>query len=153
MFEADELSDRVAFINEGEIVALDTAENLKLKYGKRSVRVRLRDGDGAREEHIDLDDGDSSERLAETHGLPRPHDDPHRGSHTGGHLHRADRQGAGRMSRTVSRGEILGALLKKELIAYSRDKLYLFLTLLTLVFVVAIFWIVPTPSRSRSRSR
>ena len=47
------------------------------------------------------------------------------------------------MSRTVSRGEILGALLKKELIAYSRDKLYLFLTLLTLVFVVGIFWVVP----------
>ena len=34
MFEADELSDRVAFINDGEIVALDTAENLKLKYGE-----------------------------------------------------------------------------------------------------------------------
>ncbi len=47
------------------------------------------------------------------------------------------------MERTVSRGAILRALLKKELIAYSRDKLYLFLTLLTLVFVVAIFWIMP----------
>ncbi|MFU8891167.1 MAG: ABC transporter permease [Anaerosomatales bacterium] len=47
------------------------------------------------------------------------------------------------MSRTVSRGEILGALLKKELIAYSRDKLYLFLTLLTLVFVVGLFWVIP----------
>lgn len=47
------------------------------------------------------------------------------------------------MSGPVSRGAILGALLKKELIAYSRDKLYLFLTLLTLVFVVVIFWVVP----------
>jgi ABC-2 type transport system ATP-binding protein len=64
MFEADELSDRVAFINEGEIVALNTAENLKLKYGKRSVRVRLRDGDDVREEHIPLDGGGSSARLA-----------------------------------------------------------------------------------------
>ena len=63
MFEADELSDRVAFINEGEIVALDTAENLKLKYGKRSVRVRLRDGDGVREEHLPLDGEQSSIRL------------------------------------------------------------------------------------------
>jgi ABC-type multidrug transport system ATPase subunit len=64
MFEADELSDRVAFINEGQIVALDTAENLKLKYGTRSVRVRLRDGDGVREEHIPLDEADSSARIA-----------------------------------------------------------------------------------------
>jgi ABC-2 type transport system ATP-binding protein len=64
MFEADELSNRVAFINEGEIVALDTAENLKLKYGTRSVRVRLRDGDGVREEHVPLDENDSSARIA-----------------------------------------------------------------------------------------
>lgn len=70
MHEADQLSDRVAFINEGEIVALDTAENLKLKYGKRSVRVRLRDGDDAREEHISLDADDSSARLAELAASP-----------------------------------------------------------------------------------
>ncbi|MDH4139733.1 MAG: ABC transporter ATP-binding protein [Coriobacteriia bacterium] len=70
MFEADELSDRVAFINEGEIVALDTAENLKLKYGKRSVKVRLRDGDGVREEHIELEGDGSSARLAELAASP-----------------------------------------------------------------------------------
>jgi ABC-2 type transport system ATP-binding protein len=65
MFEADELSDRVAFINEGEIVALDTAENLKLKYGTRSVRVRLRNGDDVREEILPLDGDGSSATLAE----------------------------------------------------------------------------------------
>jgi len=70
MFEADELSDRVAFINEGEIVALDTAENLKLKYGKRSVRVRLRDGDGVREEKLPLDGGKSSTHLSELAASP-----------------------------------------------------------------------------------
>lgn len=69
MFEADELSDRVAFINEGEIVALDSAENLKLKYGHRSVLVRLRDGDGVREERLGLGDG-SSARLAELAASP-----------------------------------------------------------------------------------
>ncbi|MHB9002842.1 MAG: ABC transporter ATP-binding protein [Coriobacteriia bacterium] len=69
MFEADELSDRVAFINDGEIVALDTAENLKLKYGKRSIKVRLRDGDGVREEHLEIDAA-SSARLAELAALP-----------------------------------------------------------------------------------
>ncbi|MFW6369222.1 MAG: ABC transporter ATP-binding protein, partial [Myxococcota bacterium] len=64
MHEADELSDRVAFINDGRIVALDSAENLKLQHGKRSVRVRLREGDGVREEHIALGGEDSSARLA-----------------------------------------------------------------------------------------
>ncbi len=70
MFEADELSDRVAFINEGEIVALDTAENLKLKYGKRSVRVRLREGDSVREEKLPLDGEKSSARLSELAASP-----------------------------------------------------------------------------------
>lgn len=70
MFEADELSDRVAFINAGEIVALDTAENLKLKYGKRSVRVRLRNGDGVREEHLELDDPGAAARLGELTSSP-----------------------------------------------------------------------------------
>jgi ABC-type Na+ efflux pump permease subunit len=47
------------------------------------------------------------------------------------------------MSSPVTRGEIITALLKKEFIAYSRDKLYLFLSLLTLVAVVTMFWIIP----------
>lgn len=70
MFEADQLSDRVAFINDGQIVALDTAENLKLKYGTRSVKVRLRDGDRVREEHIALGDEDSGRRMAELTASP-----------------------------------------------------------------------------------
>ena len=43
MFIADELCDRVAFINEGQIVAMDTPRNLKLQYGQRSVRVEYRE--------------------------------------------------------------------------------------------------------------
>ena len=39
MFVADELCDRVAFIVDGKIVALDTPKNLKLKYGQLSVTV------------------------------------------------------------------------------------------------------------------
>ncbi|MGM0652621.1 MAG: ATP-binding cassette domain-containing protein [Bacillota bacterium] len=70
MHEADELSDRVAFINEGEIAALDTVENLKLKYGKRSVRVRLREGDEVVEENLPLDGGKSSARLSELAASP-----------------------------------------------------------------------------------
>jgi ABC-type multidrug transport system ATPase subunit len=55
MHEADELSNRVAFINEGEIYALDTPERLKLAHGSRSVKVRMRDGDGVREQAVPLD--------------------------------------------------------------------------------------------------
>lgn len=47
------------------------------------------------------------------------------------------------MGAPVSRPRIVGALLKKELIAYSRDKLYLFLTLLVLIMIVVLAWTVP----------
>lgn len=43
MYIADELCDRVAFINEGEIVASDTPRRLKLQYGEHSVRVEYRE--------------------------------------------------------------------------------------------------------------
>jgi ABC-2 type transport system ATP-binding protein len=46
MMEADKLSDRVAFINEGEIVALDTPHNLKQKFGKRVIRAEIRTDSG-----------------------------------------------------------------------------------------------------------
>lgn len=41
MLEADRLSDRVAFISQGRIVALDTPHKLKQQYGKRIVRVQV----------------------------------------------------------------------------------------------------------------
>lgn len=47
------------------------------------------------------------------------------------------------MSRSVSRASIVGALLKKELKAYSRDKIYLFLTLLVLVLIPVAFNFLP----------
>jgi len=63
MWEADELSNRVAFINEGKLHALDTPESLKLKHGRRCANVRWRNGGGVREEEIDLDARDAGERL------------------------------------------------------------------------------------------
>ncbi|MEA3392815.1 MAG: ABC transporter ATP-binding protein [Candidatus Marinimicrobia bacterium] len=39
MFVADELCNRVAFIVDGKIVAMDSPKNLKLKYGKLTVTV------------------------------------------------------------------------------------------------------------------
>jgi ABC-type multidrug transport system ATPase subunit len=62
MYEADELSDRVAFINEGRILALDTPERLKLAHGKRSVRVRRQTATGIDETVVPLD-GDAGEQL------------------------------------------------------------------------------------------
>jgi len=46
MVEADKLSDRVAFIDQGEIAALDTPHNLKQKYGKRAIKVQVAGPDG-----------------------------------------------------------------------------------------------------------
>jgi len=43
MFVADELCNRVAFINDGEIVLIDSPRNLKLKYGDRLVEVEYRE--------------------------------------------------------------------------------------------------------------
>ena len=63
MHEADQLSDRVAFINEGKIEALDTAENLKLEHGQRSVRIRSRDGGGVDEKVISLDQADAGDQI------------------------------------------------------------------------------------------
>lgn len=45
MFVADELCDKVAFINEGKIVAIDSPRNLKLKYGEKSVKIEYKEGD------------------------------------------------------------------------------------------------------------
>jgi ABC-2 type transport system ATP-binding protein len=67
MMEADLLSDRVAFINQGKIIAVDTPAQLKQTYGKRSVRVQYEGGD---EEHIPLDGDGSAAAVAEAVGKP-----------------------------------------------------------------------------------
>jgi ABC-2 type transport system ATP-binding protein len=41
MMEADKLSDRVAFMNQGKIVALDTSHNLKQRHGKRALKAKV----------------------------------------------------------------------------------------------------------------
>jgi ABC-2 type transport system ATP-binding protein len=60
MEEADELCDRVAFLSQGRIVALDTPRELKLKQGERRAVVLLKD----RTEHsVQLDDPADAARL------------------------------------------------------------------------------------------
>lgn len=60
MEEADQLCDRVAFISEGRIVALDTPDNLKVAHGNKALEVRLDDGQTLT---IALDDPDAGVRL------------------------------------------------------------------------------------------
>lgn len=44
MYVADELCDRVAFLNNGKIIAMDSPRNLKLMYGKQAVKVEYKVG-------------------------------------------------------------------------------------------------------------
>jgi len=50
MLEADKLSSRVAFMDRGKIVALDTPLNLKQKYGKRALKARITSKSGGLED-------------------------------------------------------------------------------------------------------
>lgn len=47
------------------------------------------------------------------------------------------------MTRPVSRASIIGSIVKKDMKEYSRDRLWMFLTVLVLVFMIAIFWVLP----------
>ncbi len=60
MLEADKLSDRVAFIDDGEIIALDTPYNLKQKYGKRSMKAQITTEIGEIEEREILMDSENT---------------------------------------------------------------------------------------------
>ncbi|HEY7625315.1 MAG TPA: ABC transporter ATP-binding protein [Candidatus Limnocylindria bacterium] len=61
MEEADELCQRVAFLSQGKIVALDAPRELKLRHGRRTARILLSD---RTEAAIRLDDPADAERLA-----------------------------------------------------------------------------------------
>ena len=65
MEEADQLCHHLAFINEGQIVALDTPQKLKLAHGQRRIRVVLRtvDGTAGSALSLSLDDRADAERL------------------------------------------------------------------------------------------
>jgi ABC-type multidrug transport system ATPase subunit len=64
MWEADELSHRVAFINDGRIYADGPPETLKLSHGRRTVKVRVREDGAVREHVIPLGDTDHAAQLA-----------------------------------------------------------------------------------------
>lgn len=60
MDEADQLCDRVAFLSEGRIVALDTPGNLKTAHGQQQVNVTLDNDECV---HLALDDADAGRKL------------------------------------------------------------------------------------------
>ena len=63
MWEADKLCDRVAFLNQGKIIALDTPHNLKLKYGQRSLVIELARENYLEKQTIPLDTPDTADLL------------------------------------------------------------------------------------------
>jgi ABC-2 type transport system ATP-binding protein len=66
MFEADKLSNRVAFMNQGHIVALDTPMNLKQKYGKRALKASVAvEGDRIEEREIEMDNASTPDAVRE----------------------------------------------------------------------------------------
>jgi ABC-2 type transport system ATP-binding protein len=65
MWEADKLSDRVAFMNQGKIVALDTPEVLKQKYGKRALKARVATESGFENREINMDSPATAKDIGE----------------------------------------------------------------------------------------
>ena len=64
MLEADKLSDRVAFMNQGKIVVLDTPLNLKQQYGKRALKAKVSTKSGKLEDReITLDTADTASAV------------------------------------------------------------------------------------------
>jgi ABC-2 type transport system ATP-binding protein len=64
MMEADKLSDRVAFMNQGKIVALDTPHNLKQQYGKRALKAKVSRENGVLEDReIIMDTPETAEAV------------------------------------------------------------------------------------------
>lgn len=72
MLEADKLSDRVAFINQGKIVALDKPHNLKQQYGRRALKAQVAAPDGGLESReIILDQSETAEAVQQLFGQER----------------------------------------------------------------------------------
>jgi fluoroquinolone transport system ATP-binding protein len=63
MHIADELCDRVAFINEGKIELIDSPRNLKLKYGEKLVRVEYKENGELIRENLSMISEKDREKL------------------------------------------------------------------------------------------
>ncbi|MFH1560311.1 MAG: ABC transporter ATP-binding protein [Chloroflexota bacterium] len=66
MMEADKLADRVAFMNQGKIVALDTPHNLKQRYGRRALKAKVSADNGELEDReVVLDTAETPNAIRE----------------------------------------------------------------------------------------
>jgi len=63
MVEADKLCDRVAFISQGIIAALDTPHNLKQTYGKRMLKAEVAAEGGLKNIEIPLDQAETPDEV------------------------------------------------------------------------------------------
>ena len=63
MWEADKLCDRVAFLNQGKIAALDTPHTLKQQYGQRSLIVEISKDGQLEERTVTLDKSDTPDMV------------------------------------------------------------------------------------------
>lgn len=63
MYIADELCDRIAFINEGRIELIDSPRNLKLQYGEKLVKVEYKENGKLKKESLSMIDDRDKEKL------------------------------------------------------------------------------------------
>ncbi|MDY0210061.1 MAG: ABC transporter ATP-binding protein [Acholeplasma sp.] len=63
MADIDQLCDRVAFIVDGQIKEIDSPRNLKLKYGKRTVKVEYKENDETKQEVFELNELNKNEAF------------------------------------------------------------------------------------------
>ena len=64
MLEADKLSNQVAFINKGKIVALDAPSRLKQRFGKRALKVEIEQANGTVDvRHVTLDSDQTAQSV------------------------------------------------------------------------------------------
>lgn len=65
MEEVDKLCDRIAFIDDGEIVETGTTRDLKMKYAYNSMKILLRKGNALEEKQLSISGEDSAASLAQ----------------------------------------------------------------------------------------
>ncbi|MCG8541591.1 MAG: ABC transporter ATP-binding protein [Clostridia bacterium] len=63
MYIADELCDRIAFINEGKIELIDSPRNLKLKYGEKLIKVEYKENGKLKKESFSMVNDKDREML------------------------------------------------------------------------------------------
>lgn len=65
MWEADKLCDRVAFLNQGKIAALDTPHTLKQQYGQRTLVLEIAHDGQLEKRTVTMDKPETSETVRE----------------------------------------------------------------------------------------